>query len=206
MDLMAKFHSLRDAFWHLPSPARIVLGISMGSAILILLAVVLRLALWWGSTGQATARLEPRIAQMLGFLNAREEIAAALQARTELLTNVAFLDSGGSGRGGALLQQEIRKLAASNALTVIGSEVREPELLDDLAKLRVNVKVTGLPKNISRFFQTLDAYRPFLFVSTLSINPQQRQLNVVRSPERETYNNTLSMQLDIYAYQLRDMQ
>ena len=205
MDLIERFHSVRDAFWGLPSPARLVLGVVLGSTALILLAVVLRLAIWWGSAGQATARLEPRIAQMLGFLNARQEIYNALEARTNLLTSLAIADSGDSGRGGALLQQEIRKLAASNGLTIIGSEVQEPELLEDVDKLRVNVRARGLPENVARFFQSLSAYRPFLFVSTLSINPNRRQLNTVRSPERETYDNTLSIQLDIYAYQLGDM-
>ena len=205
MDLIERFQSVRDAFWGLPSPARLVLGVVLGSTALILFAVVLRLAIWWGSAGQATARLEPRIAQMLGFLNARQEISNALEARTNLLTSLAIADSGDSGRGGALLQQEIRKLAASNGLTIIGSEVQEPELLEDVDKLRVNVGARGLPENVARFFQSLSAYRPFLFVSTLSINPNRRQLNTVRSPERETYDNTLSIQLDIYAYQLGDM-
>lgn len=205
MDLIERFQSVRDAFWGLPSPARLVLGVVLGLTALILLAVVLRLAIWWGSAGQATARLEPRIAQMLGFLNARQEISNALEARTNLLTSLAIADSGDSGRGGALLQQEIRKLAASNGLTIIGSEVQEPELLEDVDKLRVNVRARGLPENVARFFQSLSAYRPFLFVSTLSINPNRRQLNTVRSPERETYDNTLSIQLDVYAYQLGDM-
>lgn len=205
MDLIERFQSVRDAFWGLPSPARLVLGVVLGSTALILLAVVMRLAIWWGSAGQATARLEPRIAQMLGFLNARQEISNALEARTNLLTSLAIADSGDSGRGGALLQQEIRKLAASNGLTIIGSEVQEPELLEDVDKLRVNVRARGLPENVAKFFQSLSAYRPFLFVSTLSINPNRRQLNTVRSPERETYDNTLSIQLDIYAYQLGDM-
>ena len=206
MDLMGKFYSVRDAFWRLPLPAKIVIGVSIGSAALIILTVIFRLALWWGSSVQATAKLEPRIAQMLGYLNAREEIAGALEARSEVLANAAFLDSGDSGRGGALLQQEIRKLAASSALTVIGSEVLEPELMEDLAMLRVNVKVAGLPENATQFFQSLNAYRPFLFVSTLSINPQQRQLNILRSAARETYDNTLLMQLDVYAYQLGGME
>ena len=206
MDPMGKFYFVRDAFWRLPLPAKIVMGVSLGSLALILLTVVLRLALWWGGSGQATARLEPRIAQMLGFMEAREEIAGALAARSEVLANAAFLDSGDSGRGGALLQQEIRKLAASNGLTIIGSEVREPELLEDLAILRVNVKVAGLPNNVTQFFQSLTAYRPFLFVSTLSINPQQRQLNILRSAAHERYDNTLLMQLDVYAYQLGGME
>ena len=206
MDLIERFHSVRDAFLQLPSPARLVLGSALGFAALILLAIVLRLAIWWGSAGQATARLEPRIAQMLGFLDARQEISRALEARTSLLAGIALADSGDSGRGGALLQQEIRKLAADNGLTIIGSEVQEPELLEDVAKLRINVRATGLPESVAWFFQSLSAYRPFLFVSTFSINPNQRQLNTLRSPARETYDNTLSIQLDIYAYQLGDME
>ena len=206
MDLISKFHSVRDAFWRLPSPAKLVLGVVLGSAALILITVVLRLAIWWGSAGQATARLEPRIAQTLGFLDARQEIASALETRTNLLTSLALADSGGSGRGGALLQQEIRKLAASNGLTIIGSEVQEPEPLEDVAKLRVNVKATGLPENVARFFQSLSGYRPLLFVSNFSINPNQRQLNILRSPGRETYDNALSIQLDVYAYQLGGME
>ena len=206
MDLIERFQAVRDAFWQLPSPAKLVLGVALGSVALILLTVVLRLAIWWGSAGQATARMEPRIAQTLGFLNARQEIARALESRTNLLTSLALADSGGSGRGGALLQQEIRKLAANNGLTIIGSEVQEPEILEDVDKLRVNVKATGLPENVARFFQSLNAYRPFLFVSTFSINPRQRQLNTLRSPGRETYDNALSIQLDVYAYQLGDME
>ena len=206
MDLISKFHSFRDAFWRLPSPAKLVLGVVLGSAALVLITVVLRLAIWWGSAGQATARLEPRIAQTPGFLDARQEIASALETRTDLLTSLALADSGGSGRGGALLQQEIRKLAASNGLTIIGSEVQEPEPLEDVAKLRVNVKATGLPENVARFFQSVSGYRPLLFVSNFSINPNQRQLNILRSPGRETYDNALSIQLDIYAYQLGDME
>ena len=206
MDLIVKFHSVRDAFWRLPSPARLVLGVVLGSAALVLITVVLRLAIWWGSAGQATARLEPRIAQTLGFLDARQEIVRALETRTNLLTSLALADSGGSGRGGALLQQEIRKLAASNGLTIIGSEVQEPEPLEDVAKLRVNVKAKGLPENVARFFQSLSGYRPLLFVSNFSINPNQRQLNILRSPGRETYDNALSIQLDVYAYQLGDME
>jgi hypothetical protein len=205
MDLIERFHSVRDAFWRLPSPAKLVLGVALGSAALILLTVVLRLAIWWGSAGQATAKMEPRIAQMLGFLNARQEIARALESRTDVLTNLALADSGGSGRGGALLQQEIRKLAANNGLTIIGSEVQEPEILEDVDKLRVNVKATGLPENVARFFQSLNAYRPFLFISTFSINPRQRQLNTLRSPG-VIYDNALSIQLDVYAYQLGDME
>ena len=206
MDLISKFHSVRDAFWRLPSPAKLVLGVVLGSAALVLITVVLRLAIWWGSAGQATARLEPRIAQTLGFLDARQEIASALETRTNLLTSLALAESGGSGRGGALLQQEIRKLAASNGLTIIGSEVQEPEPLEDVAKLRVNVKATGLPENVARFFQSVSGYRPLLFVSNFSINPNQRQLNILRSPGRETYDNALSIQLDVYAYQLGDME
>ena len=206
MSLSERWSTVKDAFVRMPVPARAVLGAISASLVLALLIVFMRLMFWWASSGQATAKLEPRIAQTLGFLEAKEEIARSLASRTTMLAEVAFRDSGGSGRGGALLQQEIRKLAASSGLTVIGSEVQEPELLEDAARLRVNVKTSGLPGSVIRFLQSLDAYRPFLFVSSVSINPQQRQLNVLRSPGRETYDNTLLVELDVYAYQLGSME
>ena len=157
---------------------------------------------WWGSSGQISARLEPRIGQTLGFLEAEEQVAQSLAERNGILEQLAFKNTGDSGRGGALLQQEIRKLSAQNDLTVIGSEVQEPEALDDLLKLKVNVRVAGHPANVIRFFQSLSVYRPVLFVSGLSINPQQRQLISARSRNREQYDNTLIVQLDVYAYQM----
>jgi len=198
----SKLTDLRDSFLSFPVPARVMLGTILGAITLITLVVVFRLLFWWGSSGQISARLEPRIGQTLGFLEAEAQVAQALGERNALLEQLAFPNTGDSGRGGALLQQEIRKLSAQNDLTVIGSEVQEPEVLENLQKLKVNVRVAGHPTNVTRFFQSLNAFRPALFVSGLSINPQQRQLVAARSRNREQYDNTLIVQLDVYAYQM----
>jgi hypothetical protein len=202
MNWAGKITDLRDAFLRFPVPARVMLGSIIGTVVLFTLIVVFRLLFWWGSSGQISARLEPRIGQTLGFLEAEEQVAQSLAERNGILEQLAFKNTGDSGRGGALLQQEIRKLSAQHDLTVIGSEVQEPEALDDLLKLKVNVRVAGHPANVTRFFQSLSVYRPALFVSGLSINPQQRQLISARSRNREQYDNTLIVQLDVYAYQM----
>ena len=202
MNWAGKIIDLRDDFLGFPGPARVILAAIIGAVGLIMVVVFFRLLFWWGSSVQISARLEPRIGQTLGFLEAEEQVAQALGERNGMLEQLAFPNTGDSGRGGALLQQEIRKLSAQNDLTVIGSEVQEPETLEDLLKLKVNVRVAGHPTNVTRFFQSLSAFRPVLFVSGLSINPQQRQFVAARSRNREQYDNTLIVQLDVYAYQV----
>ena len=202
MNWAGKIIDLRDDFLGFPGPARAILAAIIGAVGLIMVVVLFRLLFWWGSSVQISTRLEPRIGQTLGFLEAEEQVAQALGERNGMLEQLAFPNTGDSGRGGALLQQEIRRLSAQNDLTVIGSEVQEPETLEDLLKLKVNVRVAGHPANVTRFFQSLSAFRPVLFVSGLSINPQQRQLVAARSRNREQYDNTLIVQLDVYAYQV----
>ena len=198
----SKFIDLGDGFLRFPVPARVMLVAILGGIGLLTLVVVFRLLFWWGSSIQTSTTLEPRIGRTLGFLKAEEQVAQALGERNGMLEQLAFPNTGDSGRGGALLQQEIRRLSAQNDLTVIGSEVQEPETLEDLLKLKVNVRVAGHPANVTRFFQSLSAFRPVLFVSGLSINPQQRQLVAARSRNREQYDNTLIVQLDVHAYQM----
>ena len=202
MDMISRLTPIKAQLLSFPMPARLVLAGLVGTVALAILVIVFRLLFWWGSSGQISARLEPRIGQTLGYLEAEDQVKEALAERNQLLGQLAFQNTGDSGRGGALLQQEIRKLSAQNDLTVIGSEVQEPEELEDLLRLKVNMRVAGAPPNVVRFLQALSHYRPFLFVSTISINPKQRQLITLRSPGREQYDNTLILQLDVYAYQL----
>ena len=202
MELSTKFMQLQNGFLRVPIRARWVLVATVGTVLLITLIFVFRLLLWWGSSSQMSARLEPRIGRTLGFLEAQTQVSQALNERNAILADMAFQNTGESGRGGALLQQEIRKLLAQNDLTVIGSEVQEPALLDDLLKLKVNVRVAGYPANVTRFLQSLADYRPFLFVSGMNISPQQRQLMSARSRGREQYDNTIVMELDVYAFQM----
>ena len=202
MELRDRFGNAYNAFLAQPLPARTVVSTVAIAVTVSVLLVFGRLTFWWMDTASETAKLEPRIARMLGFMEAKASIGEAVAQREGILGSIAFPDTGDSGRGGALLQQEIRKLASSSGLTVIGSEVRDPEALEDLDRLRVNVRVSGQPGDVEAFLASLDMYRPLVFVSSLSINPQQRQVLSARNPQRERYDNRLIMEFDVHAYQI----
>lgn len=202
MKVRDRFSKARSVFLAQPLPARTVFTAVAIAITVSVLLVFGRLSVWWLDAVSETARLEPRIARMLGFMEAKVSIGEALVQRDDMLSSMAFPDAGDSGRGGALLQQELRKLASSNGLTVIGSEVRDPEALADLDRLRVNVRVSGQPGNVEAFLAGLDGYRPFVFVSSLTINPQQRQVLSARRSNREQYDNRLIMEFDVHAYQI----
>lgn len=202
MNLKDYFRDIQSAFLAYPLAARTVIVMLLCATAVAMLFTFGRLASWWVETASEATALQPRIARMLGFLEAQQSIEASLAQRDDVLAKMAFPDTGESGRGGALLQQEIRKLASRNGLTVIGSEVQDPEVLEDLKRLRVNVRVSGQPGQVEAFLNSMEAYRPFLFISTLSITPQQRQLLTLRAPKRERYDNTLIMELDVHAYQV----
>ena len=68
------------------------------------------------------------------------------------LSELAIEDTGDTGRGGALLQQQLRQLAGEVGLTVVGSEVKEPEALEALVKLNATLQLTGGPTISTNFF------------------------------------------------------
>ena len=54
MDLIERFHAVRDAFWRLPSPAKLVLGVALGSGNVLLL---LSIPLGWRTTSCGRERV-----------------------------------------------------------------------------------------------------------------------------------------------------
>lgn len=194
---------VKDPFLRLPAPARLVFSLVAGAIVVTLLTVGFKIVVWWVSTSQQSAFIEPRISQLLGYLQSEEQLRAALSERNQLLEDLAFPDSGDSGRGGALLQQEIRRLSSISGLTLIGSEVREPQPLENLLKLAVNVKVAGSPSGVLEFLNLLQAFRPFLFVSSMSIYGQ-RQVSGRRVGGVQQTESFLNLELDVQAYQLSD--
>ena len=84
---------------------------------------MVRLIAWWVESSVETARLEPRIAQIVGYLESEQRIDAALTAYGDMLDELAFPDSGESGMGGARLQQELRQMSTQSGLTLVGTEV-----------------------------------------------------------------------------------
>jgi hypothetical protein len=197
MDWARRLSGFRDEVLALPMPARAVFITSMAVALLAVLLLMTRLVAWWVESSVETARLEPRIAQIIGYLESEQKIDSALNAYGQMLDELAFPGSGDSGMGGALLQQELRQLSSESGLVVVGTEVRQPDNQGALLRLGVNVRVAGPPESVIGFLESLQQYRPLLFVSSLSLSAQRRQRRAV-----EPSQDNLMLQLDVHAYQL----
>ena len=191
----------RAQFIGLPHPARVMCGAALATTAILLAFVFVWLLSWWLATASQTNKLEPRIAQILGFVESEERVFTALAERNDLLLKMALPDTGDSGRGGAVLQERVRDLSTDSGLTVIGSEVLEPQALDNVIKLRLSAKVTGPPEAVTAFFLLLDEARPFLFVDSFTISAKAR---VPRSARRggAAADESLMLDLALYAYQM----
>ena len=197
MDWARRLSGFRDEMLALPAPGRAVLMTVAVATLIGVLLLMTRLIVWWVESSAETARLEPRIAQIVGYLESEQRIDSALNAYGQMLGELAFPDSGESGMGGARLQQQLRQMSTQNGLTLVGTEVRQPDNQDALLRLGVNMRVAGPPANVIRFLETIQQYRPLLFISSLSLSAQRGQR---RAPETEQDN--LKLQLDVHAYQL----
>lgn len=197
MDWARRLSGFRDEVLALPAPGRAVLMTVAVATLIGVLLLMTRLIVWWVESSAETARLEPRIAQIVGYLESEQRIDSALNAYGQMLGELAFPDSGESGIGGARLQQQLRQMSTQNGLTLVGTEVRQPDDQDTLLRLGVNMRVAGPPENVIRFLETIQQYRPLLFISSLSLSAQRGQR---RAPETEQDN--LKLQLDVHAYQL----
>lgn len=191
---------LRDRFVAMPEPTRVFVSLLVGGLVVVLATILFSILNWWSASGSRVASLEPRVAQILGFLEADLDVRTALQERNDLLSAMALPSSGDSGRGGALLQERVRSLSSQVGLTVIGTEVREPTELEGLVRLSVNAKLVGAPDAVVNFFQSLNEQRPFLFVSSFSLSTER---NVARTSAGRSRGSEgdLFVDIEIYAYQ-----
>lgn len=199
--ILNQLNLARAQFVGLPHPARAMCGIALAAAAILLAFVLIWLLSWWLATATQIKALEPRIAQTLGFIESEERVYAALAERDDLLLKMALPDTGDSGRGGAVLQERVRDLSTDSGLSVIGSEVLEPQALDNVIKLRLSAKVAGSPEAVTAFFLLLDEARPFLFVDSFTISAK------ARVPERDRRSGSLAeeslmLDLTLYAYQM----
>ena len=112
-------------------------------------------------------------------------------------------DTGDTGRGGALLQQQLRQLAGRVGLTVVGSEVKEPVQLEALVKLNATLKVTGGPDDFDEFFQLLYGASPALLPGGMQAEALRRINRRLRNPDAATAD-LLSGRVDVAAFRLSE--
>ncbi|MDG1214392.1 MAG: hypothetical protein P8N17_00190, partial [Luminiphilus sp.] len=131
---------IRVALAQLPMQARSVL---IGAVLIVTTLTLLALSHlfgWWISHVADISATKPRISRLLGYIDAAPNINATLTEVDIALSELAIEDTGDTGRGGALLQQQLRQLAGEVGLTVVGSEVKEPETLNALVKLNATLQ------------------------------------------------------------------
>ena len=93
-----------------------------------------------------SARPSPESVDCWGTLRQRRALRRHWRRLILALSELAIEDTGDTGRGGALLQQQLRQLASEAGLTVVGSEVKEPEALDALSQIECDLAVNGRPR------------------------------------------------------------
>jgi len=193
---------IRAALVQLPLQARsVVIGALLVVTTLTLLALS-NIFGWWISHVADISATKPRISRLLGYIDAAPRINATLAEVDIVLSELAIEDTGDTGRGGALLQQQLRQLAGEVGLTVVGSEVKEPEALEALVKLNATLQLTGGPDDLDEFFQRLYRASPALFPGAMKIEALRR-INRRRQPSTLVgTEDHVSARIDIAAFRL----
>jgi hypothetical protein len=177
----------------------------IGAALVVMALTLLALGNifgWWMSSVSDTGATKPRISRLLGYIEAAPKITATLAEVDIELSELAIEDTGDTGRGGALLQQQLRQLASEVGLTVLGSEVREPEALEALVKLNATLQLTGGPDDFDAFFERLYLAVPALFPEGMKIEAMRR-INRRRQPSTSSGTEDHVMaKVDIAAFRL----
>ena len=199
----ARLLTIQSSTAKLPLQARsVVYGATAVFAVVTLLTLSNVLGWWLGSFSDISAT-KPRISRLLGYIEAAPQIESATAEIDMALTRVAIEDTGDTGRGGALLQQQLRQLAGRVGLTVVGSEVKEPVQLETLVKLNATLKVTGGPDDFDEFFQLLYRASPALFPEGMQAEALRRINRRLRNPDAATADH-LGARIDVAAYRLSE--
>ena len=199
---VTRAEQMRAALAQLPMQARSVLIGAVLIVTVLTLLVLSHIFGWWISHVGDISATKPRISRLLGYIEAAPSINATLVEVDIALSELAIEDTGDTGRGGALLQQQLRQLAGEVGLTVVGSEVKEPVALDALVKLNATLQLTGGPDDLDEFFQRLYRASPALFPEAMKIEALRR-INRRRQPSTLVgTEDHMSAQIDIAAFRL----
>tara|TARA_B100000902_G_scaffold367968_1_gene390990 strand:+ start:80 stop:721 length:642 start_codon:yes stop_codon:yes gene_type:complete len=199
----ARLLTIQSSTGKLPLQARsVVYGAAAVFAVVTLVTLSNVLGWWLGSFSDISAT-KPRISRLLGYIEAAPQIESAAAEIDLALARVAIEDTGDTGRGGALLQQQLRQLAGNIGLTVVGSEVKEPVQLEALVKLNATLQVTGGPDDFDEFFQSLYRASPALFPEGMQAEALRRINRRLRNPDAATADH-LSARIDVSAYRLSE--
>lgn len=172
--------TLKEWVARLPQQARwLVLG--SGSLLLICVSLVLlQISVMLFSGLSQITSTTPRIARLLGYEEASQQIGAAAEASKASLSIFAFDESVDADQRGAELQKALRQFASEAGLSIIGSQfVREVESVvppsDAFITLGVDLTMNGPPMGLDAFLTEVYNYEPALKVVSLDLQQPRRQ-------------------------------
>lgn len=186
----------------MPLQARALIFIAVPIATVFFLLLSGAVIAWWIDSANSIGDSEPHISRLLGYIEAEPLIEQTLGEVNAVLSEVAIEDTGDTGRGGAILQQQLRDLAKRSGLTVVGSEVREPEKLDALMRLNATIQVSGDPASFDQFSKLLLESSPTLFPSQIRFDATRRVNRRMRPEVLRGREANVNARLEVSAYRL----
>ena len=150
LNLSEEVASFARAFKAMPRPAKFVAGGALLLAGALVALMLATLILRWSAHLSAIDATKPRISRVLGYVDSAPLIGSKVSEVGVLMEDLIIMDNGASGRGGALMQQQLRELASDAGLTVTGSQVKPAEDAGVLTKLAVTLQVQGGPEELNQ--------------------------------------------------------
>ena len=197
--LQRKFECFVQEVKSLPRPALLLAAGVVAAVSLATLLAVSSVLGYWAEGAAQVSDIQPRMARLQGYIESQEQFTQAANQSAAMAGSLMFKDSGGSGRGGALLQQTVRQLAEKAGLTITGSELRESVPLDNLAKMLVNLTLTGDPDDVMQFLRLVNRNRPVLFVESIQLSDVYRR---ARSRRNAPEQSDIQADVLVSAYRL----
>lgn len=165
---------------HLPKQARILVLLAASMTMLVVLVLLVRITVVLADGVGRISSTEPRIARLLGYELAAQELQVAANKSRTTLANFAFDASVSSSQRGAELQRALRGFASDAGLNIVGSQFLTevdaslPES-DTFTALGVDLTMAGPPIALDEFLTQVYEYRPALKVVSLDIQQPRRQ-------------------------------
>ena len=172
-------------YGQVPTEARWILGTALAGGALLVGTFLFQAASLLFESVQLSARHEPRIARMLGYQAAEQELLGAAREFSRAVEELAFPAADDANAAGARLQQTLRGFAEDAGLRVVGSQlaVIVPEGVGEdeqneyeglFEQLAVDLSVDGPPIALDAFLVAISEHTPALATASIDIQRKRR--------------------------------